>query len=292
MLKNLMENLKNILLKKVKNIFKKIQFFRFDQNFVKKFSKETSDIIKMKIPQKNKMMGLIQLDNSSLFGTPSKLFKGKEIPKVSDSKSQKKKSDKKDEIFFKFNQNPKNYSHSKTQFEELSKPKPEESLLGKRPFSPAKPFFEDRVVKKISSSSYFLKNSPIRKIQNDQGFNKKKQGKERIPSRKGSPSRISKIISRSKIKREEIENNSSLLSTLNTNLDYKIKFEGGELPKIRKKVCRKLYEIFSKKYNLGKKEAKHLALNLEYRMNTTFNHEIDSKLYRRNFKVLLKYLEV
>lgn len=260
-----------------------------------KFPKEVSEYFRIKSSRNNKNSELIQIEPSNLFVSPSKLFKGKEIPKVSDSKKDQKiffEEKKPSELFFNFGNEKESQvpNHSTQTFRDLSTPK-ESSLLGKRPFTSLNSDpIEDSVTKKISTSSFFLKKSPV--SLNKKFTEDKKQGKERIPSRKASPKKISKIIKRSKIKREEPENDSSLLSTMNTNLDYRIKFEGGELPKIRKKVCRKLYEIFSNKYNLGKKEAKHLALNLEYRMDTTFNHEMDSKIYRKNFKVLLKHLDV
>lgn len=269
-----------------------------------KFSKADFEIFRKKSKTDT---SLIQLDQSNLFVSPTKLFQGKEIPKVSDSKSnlkeknsEEKEKEKTSSFFFKYTKNSEKIqqnNHSVKSFENLSKPKDnlkiqkEHSLLGKRPFSSTtSPIEDNNVTKKLSTTSYFLNQSPISKSKQ---FSKNlKQGKERIPSRKVSPSKISSLIKRNKIKREEIENDSSLMSTLNTNLDYKIKFEGGELPKIRKKVCRKLYEIFSKKYGLGKKEAKHIALNVEYRMDTTFSHHVDEKIYKKNFKVLLKFLEV
>lgn len=268
--------------------------------FLSNFSKEAINVFKFKPSKRN--TSLVKLETSNLFVSPSKLFKGKDVPRVSDSKQDK-------ESFFV--RNEKSYSNSGSsvffnnkkkqldkvevdesleRIEDISDEINTEPLLGKRPFSSSMSNLEDRVVKKLETSSFFLQSSPI--PIKDKFDEDKKQGKERLPSRKTSPSKINSIIKRNKIKREEIENNSSLLSTLNTNLDYRVKFEGGELPKIRKKVCRKLYEIFCNKYGLGKKEAKHVALNLEYRMDTTFNHEVNSKLYRRNFKVLLKHLDV
>lgn len=270
-------------------------------DFLAKFSKEATDVFKHRSSQENPSR-LIKLENSNLFVSPSKLFKGKEVPRVSDSKQSTKKFFEIDKdnhtksgssVFFNSTKNQAaKASSGKGAIEDISDDtNTDAALLGKRPFSPsATTNLEDNVVKKLRTSEFFLKSSPVPiKEKFDQD---KKQGKERLPSRKASPSKMKSLKKWNKVKQEEIENNSSLLSTLNTNLDYRVKFEGGELPKIRKKVCRKLYEIFCSKYKLGKREAKHVALNLEYRMDTTFNHEVDSKMYRKNFKVLLKHLDV
>ena len=42
--------------------------------------------------------------------------------------------------------------------------------------------------------------------------------------------------------------------------DYGIKFEGRNIPKIRRKVCRKLFKILQEEFNMEKMKAKKLTL--------------------------------
>ena len=74
-------------------------------------------------------------------------------------------------------------------------------------------------------------------------------------------------------------------------LDFKMKFEGDNVPKLRKKVCRKIFKTLMEKYSIEKVFAKSVAMNLEFRINTTFNHETQNKLYFNSLKKFLKYLE-
>lgn len=70
-----------------------------------------------------------------------------------------------------------------------------------------------------------------------------------------------------------------------------IKYEAGVLPKIRKKVCRKLYSIFSDKFNYEKKKAKNLAMNFEYKIDKIYDHEGKEAKYIKSLKRLMHYLE-
>lgn len=50
--------------------------------------------------------------------------------------------------------------------------------------------------------------------------------------------------------------------------DFAVKFEGCQLPKLRRKICRKMYQIILDDCKLEKKDAKVIVLNLEYRCNS------------------------
>lgn len=58
----------------------------------------------------------------------------------------------------------------------------------------------------------------------------------------------------------------SLGSILNVKIE-----ENSELPKIRKKICRKMLKIFNEEFNLDRKDAKRLTLQLESRFNLLFS---------------------
>ena len=74
--------------------------------------------------------------------------------------------------------------------------------------------------------------------------------------------------------------------------DYGIKFEGRNIPKIRRKVCRKLFKILQEEFNMEKMKAKKLSLNMEYRINMSFNYKTDQGEYLDKFKKVLRYLKV
>lgn len=50
--------------------------------------------------------------------------------------------------------------------------------------------------------------------------------------------------------------------------DFSVKFEGNELPKTRRKVCRKIYGMLTEEFSLDKEMAKVATLNLEYRIHS------------------------
>ena len=77
---------------------------------------------------------------------------------------------------------------------------------------------------------------------------------------------------------------------MESRLDFKIKFEGGNVSKMRKRACRKIFKTLTEKYSLEKNLAKSISMNLEYRMNITFDHETQNQLYVNSFKNFLKYL--
>lgn len=54
--------------------------------------------------------------------------------------------------------------------------------------------------------------------------------------------------------------------------DFAVKFEGSELPKIRRKVCRKIYAILMSDLGMDKAVAKVATLNLEYRLHSVVDH--------------------
>ena len=51
-----------------------------------------------------------------------------------------------------------------------------------------------------------------------------------------------------------------------TSINVKIE-EVNDLPKIRKKICRKMLSIFHDEFNIEKKDARKLTLHLESRFN-------------------------
>ena len=75
-------------------------------------------------------------------------------------------------------------------------------------------------------------------------------------------------------------------------LNYGIKQEAGEFSSLRKKVCRKIYEIFSKEYITDKKEAKRVTLELEKKINFFFNSSMSKKRYIGVIKIIFKKLRV
>ena len=75
-------------------------------------------------------------------------------------------------------------------------------------------------------------------------------------------------------------------------LNYGIKQEPGEFSSLRKKVCRKIYEIFSKEYITDKKEAKRVTLELERKINFFFNSSMSKKRYIGVIKIIFKKLRV
>ena len=58
--------------------------------------------------------------------------------------------------------------------------------------------------------------------------------------------------------------------SLGSILNIKIE-ENSELPKIRKKICRKMLKIFHEEFNIDRKDAKRLTLQLESRFNLLFS---------------------
>jgi len=81
---------------------------------------------------------------------------------------------------------------------------------------------------------------------------------------------------------------------LNTNQILKIKKEekerNGDLPGLRKRVCRKVYSILNKEFKKPKILSKKLTLALEYRINLLFYYQNPS--YIKTVKTLFKKLRV
>jgi hypothetical protein len=71
--------------------------------------------------------------------------------------------------------------------------------------------------------------------------------------------------------------------------DFRIKYEGNELPKRRKKMCRKIYSTFMEEFKLEKSYAKVATLNTEYRIHCLINYE-DEK-YVDIIKKLFKFIK-
>jgi hypothetical protein len=71
--------------------------------------------------------------------------------------------------------------------------------------------------------------------------------------------------------------------------DFRIKYEGNELPKRRKKMCRKIYSTFMEEFKLEKSYAKVATLNTEYRIHCLINYEDDK--YVDIIKKLFKFIK-
>ena len=86
----------------------------------------------------------------------------------------------------------------------------------------------------------------------------------------------------------------NLNKELNTNQIIRIKKEGagngGEMPGLRKRVCRKVYGILYKEFQKPKSFSKKLTLALEYRINLFYPYQKPS--YMRTVKSLFKKLRV
>ena len=86
----------------------------------------------------------------------------------------------------------------------------------------------------------------------------------------------------------------SLGKDLNTNQILRIKKEEkerkGDLPGLRKRVCRKVYGILNKEFKKSKILSKKLTLALEYRINLLFYYKNDG--YIKTVKSLFKKLRV
>ncbi len=75
--------------------------------------------------------------------------------------------------------------------------------------------------------------------------------------------------------------------------DFTVKFEGGELPKIRRKVCRKIYSILMEEFNVDKQVAKAATLNLEYRLNSVVDYSSQGeKAYLSFVKNVVQHIKV
>ena len=71
--------------------------------------------------------------------------------------------------------------------------------------------------------------------------------------------------------------------------DFRIKYEGTELPKKRKKTCRKIYTAFIEEFKLEKASARLVTLNIEYRIHCLINYE-DEK-YNLTIKKQLRHVK-
>lgn len=75
--------------------------------------------------------------------------------------------------------------------------------------------------------------------------------------------------------------------------DFTVKFEGGELPKTRRKVCRKIYSILMEEFNVDKQAAKAATLNLEYRLNSVVDYSSEGeKAYLSFVKNVVQHIKV
>jgi len=75
-------------------------------------------------------------------------------------------------------------------------------------------------------------------------------------------------------------------------LNFRVKVEHCELSSLRKKVCRKIYEIILKDFLTDKKLAKRLTLELEKKINFFFNSSHSEKRYIGIIKSIFKLLKV
>ena len=83
------------------------------------------------------------------------------------------------------------------------------------------------------------------------------------------------------------------VKTASENKDFAVKFEGSELPKIRRKVCRKIYTILMDELRVDKGVAKVATLNLEYRLNSAMDATSSSeKAYLNYVKNVINDIKV
>ena len=73
--------------------------------------------------------------------------------------------------------------------------------------------------------------------------------------------------------------------------EIKVKLEENEMPKLRKRVCRKAHDIFCKEFKLQKSMSKRLTLVIEGRVNRLYPHDASPK-YIRVIKSIFKKLRV
>ena len=67
------------------------------------------------------------------------------------------------------------------------------------------------------------------------------------------------------------------------------KYEGEELPSIRRKVCRKVHNFLTKEFNIEKKNSKIATLNFEHRLNYLLGH--DNQDYVQVIKKVFLYFK-
>jgi len=71
-----------------------------------------------------------------------------------------------------------------------------------------------------------------------------------------------------------------------------VKLEASELSDLRKKVCRKIYELLLKDFVQEKKTAKTLTINMEHKINLIFSSVHSQKSYIKVIKTIFKKLKV
>jgi hypothetical protein len=76
----------------------------------------------------------------------------------------------------------------------------------------------------------------------------------------------------------------------NSIINVKLEENSNEMPKIRKKICRKMLKIFHDEFNLDRKDAKRLTLQLETRFNLLFSFK--SEKYIESIKKFFINLRV
>lgn len=74
--------------------------------------------------------------------------------------------------------------------------------------------------------------------------------------------------------------------TTTNEAQIKVKIEELEMPKIRKRVCRKMLSIFTDEFNVEKKAAKNQTVNLESRFNLQFSFK--NEKYVNAIKIFFK----
>lgn len=91
------------------------------------------------------------------------------------------------------------------------------------------------------------------------------------------------------VKKEERALNGGYAENGNEKYDFRMKYEGNELPKRRKKVCRKMYNTLMEEFKIEKQAAKIATLNIEYRVQNLIHYE-DAK-YIDTIKKLFSFLK-
>lgn len=316
MLKNILQNFREIVLKRYENFdeqFLQMIPGRIERAVCQAFEEESNRLVQNT---------LLRVENSDLLVSPTKLFDHSQLVITSE---QKTKENFGDNLFGEKENSRQNVgweteaqqdsnqrfskNSSNTQITKMSQQYPENYEerfnLGKRDLSKKDPSSDS---KKIESKIDFTKEiQPM----DDQVMKELKttfnQAVDRESSRQEVRDSGNKLSSyRLNIKKEA---NSTGTQSASKGSNYHlrrqtmVKNEPGEMPKIRKKVremilawltrkvCRKLFQIFTEKFNLERNYSKQLALKFEQKIDEVFDHSFNETEYIKCLKRMVQHLE-
>lgn len=231
------------------------RFLQFNPDFLSNFSKETADVFRLKNDGKRIVENnRIKLEDSELMVSPARLAENWAIPKTSEHTTPK-----------------------------LSKP----SHLVKR--SPKEIITQNEEVANTNTELTTSYSAMFRSL-TDKLDKASPDKAQHITEHIEEP----KEIKASKLKQIDMNiNNTDKSNTpsIISLFDYGMKYEGNEIAKIRKKVCRKLYNILHDEFGLEKDLAKRFSLNVEFKVNLFYDHEAQASKYIEKFKALLRLLK-